>query len=40
MENDPALFGKFLDEVIKTVPPGLTPAFGLEDTKGLGRPLA
>lgn len=40
VENDPAFFGKFLDEVTKTVPKGLTPAFGLEDTDGLGRPLA
>jgi len=40
VENDPAFFGKFLDEVTKTVPKGLTPAFGLEDTDGLGRALA
>ena len=38
--NDSAFFGKFLDEVTNTIPKGLIPAFGLEDTDGLGRPLA
>jgi len=38
--NDPAFFRKFLGEVTKTIPKGLVPAFGLEDTEGLGRPLA
>jgi len=38
--NDPMLFAKFLGEVTKTIPQGLTSIFGLEDTEGLGRPLA
>jgi len=38
--NNPALFHNFLDEVTKTTPKGFTPVFGLEDTGGLGRPLA
>lgn len=38
--NDPAFLGKFLNEVKKNIPKGFIPAFGLEDTDGLGRPLA
>jgi len=40
VENDPAFFGNFLEEITSTIPKGLIPVFGLEDTNGLGRPLA
>jgi len=40
VENDLAFFGKFLEKVTKAIPKRLIPAFGLEDTEGLGRPLA
>jgi len=40
LANDSTSLGKFLGEVTKTIPKGLVPAFGLEDTEGLGRPLA
>jgi len=33
--NNPVFFGKFLDEVTRTISKGLIPVFGLEDTKGL-----
>lgn len=38
--NDPVFFAKFLEDVANTIPKGLIPIFGLEDTEGLGRPLA
>jgi len=40
VENNPKAFSKFLSEVMNTIPKGHTPVFGLEDTDGLGRPLA
>ena len=40
VENNPKAFSKFLSEVMNTIPKGSTPVFGLEDTDGLGRPLA
>ncbi|SFR18399.1 IS110 family transposase [Desulfoscipio geothermicus] len=40
LANNPVKFTAFLEEVFKHVPAGLIPAFGLEDTGGLGRSLA
>lgn len=39
-ETDPSAFPGFLEIVLRLVPEGHTPIFGLEDTGGLGRSLA